>query len=255
MATLPKLYLSFEVCNLIGWKTIVLLCLHERFIFYNKIFFLCSHQCLQLKEATETMHVEDLKKKILCLPGPFCNRVYRTCSSTSRLSLELMTQCFQELDRRKSLGTAKKVHKSIIFYKAILSTLVDLEHYLGSSQFVTWRVQVKSFIVPESQDTCASPSRARTDGIPYARRSDNVRNLVAITFHLQVKKMIFRSDIHVPIWSGTVNEEQLSKCHRKFLFIYFFVYLLMSPHPLLALSWMMAARAVPSAPHNYFIQF
>jgi len=76
---------------------------------------------------------EDIKKKIVCLPGPFCSakRVYNSFSSGSRPSPQVTEQCFQEL-ANESLGSFKKVQKSTFFYKALPSTLVNSEHHLGA---------------------------------------------------------------------------------------------------------------------------
>ena len=76
---------------------------------------------------------EDIKKKIVCLPGPFCSakRVYNSFSSSSRPSPQVTEQCFQEL-ANESLGSFKKVQKSTFFYKALPSTLVNSEHHLGA---------------------------------------------------------------------------------------------------------------------------
>ena len=99
--------------------------------------FLFSQQCLQLKQGAAAIRMdvskEDIKKKILCLPGPFCNakRVYNSFSSSSRPSPQITEQCFQEL-ANESLGSFKKVQKSTFFYKALPLTLAASEHHLGA---------------------------------------------------------------------------------------------------------------------------
>lgn len=89
-----------------------------------------------MKQAASAIRLdvskEDIKKKILCLPGPFCNakRVYNSFSSSSRPSPQVTEQCFQELVS-ESLGSFKKVQKSTFFYKALPLTLANSEHCLG----------------------------------------------------------------------------------------------------------------------------
>lgn len=92
---------------------------------------------MQLKQGASAIRLEvskeDIKRKILCIPGPFCNakRVYNSFSSSSRPSPQVTEQCFQEL-ANESLGSFKKVQKSRFFYKALPLTLANSEHHLGA---------------------------------------------------------------------------------------------------------------------------
>ena len=105
----------------------------------SKIFPFCFllWQCLELKQGASAIRLdlskEDIKKKILCLPGPFCSakRIYNSFSSSSRPSPQVTEQCFQELTD-ESLGSFKKVQKSTFFYKALPLTLANSEHHLGA---------------------------------------------------------------------------------------------------------------------------
>ena len=76
---------------------------------------------------------EDIKRKILSLPSPFCSakRINSSYSSSSSPSTQITEQCFQEL-QNKSLGISKKLQKSIVFYKALPSVLAGSEHHLGA---------------------------------------------------------------------------------------------------------------------------
>ena len=92
---------------------------------------------MQLKQGASAIRLdvskEDIEKKILCLPGPFCSakRVYNSFSSSSRPSPQVTEQCFQELTD-ESLGSFKKVQKSTFFYEALPLTLANSEHHLGA---------------------------------------------------------------------------------------------------------------------------
>lgn len=80
-----------------------------------------------------TVSKEDVKQRILTMPGPFCSckRVYNSYSSSSRPSPKLTEDCMKELDN-ESLGSMKKVQKSTFFFKVLPSTLVHSEHQLGA---------------------------------------------------------------------------------------------------------------------------
>ena len=105
----------------------------------SKIFPFCFllWQCLELKQGASAIRLdlskEDIKKKILCLPGPFCSakRIYNSFSSSSRPSPQVTEQCFQELTN-ESLGSFKKVQKSTFFYKALPLTLPNSEYHLSA---------------------------------------------------------------------------------------------------------------------------
>ena len=76
---------------------------------------------------------EDIKRKILSLPGSFCSakRIYNSYSSSLRPSPQITEQCFQEL-QNQSLGISKKLQESTVFYKALPSALAGSEHHLGA---------------------------------------------------------------------------------------------------------------------------
>ena len=91
---------------------------------------------MQLKQGASAIRLDVSKediKKILCLPGPFCNakRFYNSFSSSSRPSPQVTEQCFQEL-ANESLGSFKKIQKSRFFYKSLPLTLANSEDHLGA---------------------------------------------------------------------------------------------------------------------------
>ena len=117
-------------------------------------------QCWQLKQGASAIRLdilkEDIKKKLLCLPGPFCSAkcVYNSFSSSLRPSPQVTEQCFQEL-ATESLGSFKKVQKSTFFYKALPLTLANSKHHLGalnlSLEKYKTNVLKKDDILPSSQ--------------------------------------------------------------------------------------------------------
>lgn len=98
-----------------------------------------------------TVSKEDVKQRILTMPGPFCicKRVYNSYSSSSRPSPKLTEDCMKELDN-ESLGSMKKVQKSTFFFKVLPSTLVHSEHQLSLEQYKEHFLQ-NDYLLPSSQ--------------------------------------------------------------------------------------------------------
>lgn len=81
---------------------------------------------------------EDVKQRILTLPGPYCSskRVYNSFSSSSRPTPKKTEECMRDLETA-SLGQVKKLGKSTVFYKTLPSTLIHSEHHLaGEPEYV-----------------------------------------------------------------------------------------------------------------------
>lgn len=98
-----------------------------------------------------TVSKEDVKQRILTMPGPFCSCkwVYNSYSSSSRQSPKLTEDCMKELDN-ESLGSMKKVQKSTFFFKVLPSTLVHSEHQLSLEQYKEHFLQ-NDYLLPSSQ--------------------------------------------------------------------------------------------------------
>lgn len=76
---------------------------------------------------------EDVKQRILMLPGPYCSskRVYNSFSSSSHPTLKKTEECMRDLEMA-ALGQVNKLGKATVFYKTLLSTLIHSEHHLGN---------------------------------------------------------------------------------------------------------------------------
>lgn len=76
---------------------------------------------------------EDVKQRILMLPGPYCSskRVYNSFSSSSHPTLKKTEECMRDLEMA-ALGQVNKLGKATVFYKTLPSTLIHSEHHLGN---------------------------------------------------------------------------------------------------------------------------
>ena len=110
-------------------------------VFFSGKYFIKNYQyifqCLQVKQGSATVRMsvpdEDVKQRILTLPGPYCSskRVYNSFSSSSRPNPPKTEGYMRELETA-SLGQVKKLGKSTVFYKAIPNTLIHTKHHLGN---------------------------------------------------------------------------------------------------------------------------
>ncbi|KAK2549160.1 hypothetical protein P5673_030541, partial [Acropora cervicornis] len=114
------------------------LTMHETLLTFGGV----ADTCLQLTQGASAIRLdvskEDIKKKVLCLPGRFCNakRVYNRFSSSLQRSPQVTEQCELASESlanfKKSLGISIEIQKSSVFYKALPSALAGSKHHLGA---------------------------------------------------------------------------------------------------------------------------